>query len=296
MRCHRYHLAVASLAAWTLMISPARAQVTVNFEPPAYAGSAAGTLLTGQQGWYNPVAGSVDYNVFTYAGNTLGLPVNPTGGTQFAGGLSAGGTTIARGQLDVNFTSFSTWTLSYDFAHRYNGTLPTADNLGSFSLQPSTTARSFIALHTWGTDTATATTFNAQFNVFDAAGVALNNQSPGAQWTGLLINNWYRESVTVDFTSNQVLSVSLTNLATSTTNTFNPPNWYMLGGAGGGTAPLPTAVRIFAGGAAGNVAGWDNLSVTPVPEPSSIVLFGVGLLGVLGRRYRRRRESENVTD
>src|SRR6266550_3216169 len=124
MRCHRYHLGVASLAAWVLMTSPARAQLVTNFEPPAYAGSAAGTLLTGQNGWYVPVAGSPDYNVYTYAGNTLTLPVNPvTGGTQFVGGVSAG-TVFARSQHDLDFSTSNVWTLSYDVAHRYNGTLP----------------------------------------------------------------------------------------------------------------------------------------------------------------------------
>ena len=79
MRFHHYHLGVLSLAAWTLSGSPASAQLVTNFESPPYNASATGTLLTGQQGWYVPVAGSPDYNAFTYAGNSLGLPVNSTG-------------------------------------------------------------------------------------------------------------------------------------------------------------------------------------------------------------------------
>jgi hypothetical protein len=35
--------------------------------------------------------------------------------------------------------------------------------------------------------------------------------------------------------------------------------------------------------------GIDDLSVTPVPEPSTIVLFGLGILGVLGYGYHRKR-------
>ena len=76
MRCYPYHLGVASLAAWSLMTSPARAQLVTNFEAPSYTGSAAGTLLTGQQSWYVPVAGSPDYNVFSYAGNAVSLIVD----------------------------------------------------------------------------------------------------------------------------------------------------------------------------------------------------------------------------
>src|SRR5262245_33283646 len=110
MRCHRYHLGLASLAAVLLMSSPVRAQA-ITFEPPLYTGSTAGTLLTGQQGWYVPVAGSPDYNVFTYAGNAPGLPVNTTGGAQFVGGIS-GGTVFARAQQDVNFSTANIWTLS----------------------------------------------------------------------------------------------------------------------------------------------------------------------------------------
>jgi hypothetical protein len=279
------------------MSCPVRAQVAFNFEPPTYTGSAAGTLLTGQQGWYVPVAGSPDYNVYTYTGNALSLPVNTTGGSQFVGGISAG-TVFARAQQDVNFATANVWTLSYDVAHHYQGTLPSAQNLGSFSMAntSTTTFRQLIALHTW-VDVNTATLWNAGFNVYDAGGLPAGGTttSPGPAWNNLLPDHWYRESMTVDFNSNLVNSVSITDLTTGITNTATPTGWYMLGGATGNTLPLPTSVRFFAGGAAGNVAGWDNLSIAPVPEPSAMVLVGVGLLGMIGRRYRRRSDSTKVT-
>ena len=293
MKLHSCLLCVASLAGWFLMTSPASAQLISAFEQPPYNGSASGTLLTGQQGWYVPVAGSPDYNVYTYAGNALGLPVNPFGGAQFAGGTS-GGTVFARAQHDIDFSVANVWTFTYDVAHRYNGTLPSAQNLGSFSLAntATTTFRQLIALHTW-VDVNTATNWNAGFNVYDAAGAASGTLSPGASWTNLLVNNWYRESFTVDFNTNLVQSVSITDLSTLVTDTFNPTGWFMLGGAAGNTLPLPTSVRFFAGGAAGNVAGWDNLdvAVVAVPEPSSLVLLSAGLLVALetGRRYRNAR-------
>lgn len=294
MRYHRYQLGVASLAAWCLMTAPAGAQV-FNFEPPTYNGSAAGTLLTGQQGWYVPVAGSPDYNVFTYTGNALNLPVNTTGGSQFVGGIS-GGTVFARTQQDVNFATSNVWTLSYDVAHHYQGTLPSAQNLGSFSVAntATTTFRQIIALHTW-VDVNTAVAWNAGYNTYDAVGTAQPTLSPGPAWDSLLPDHWYRESMTIDFNTNLVNSVSIRDLTTGITTTATPTGWYMLGGATGNTLPLPTSVRFFAGGAAGNVAGWDNLSIVPVPEPSTFVLVGVGMIGVFGRRYRTAREAAKVT-
>jgi hypothetical protein len=270
-------LAIIALCA---MSSPIRADFLTGFEAPAYT---AGANLPGQNGWYIPVAGSVPYDVLTYAGNPLGLPANPNGGAQFAGGAS--GATFARSQLDFDFSGSSIWTLSYDVAHRYNGSLPSAQNLASFSTQnPNGAYRSIIALHTW-TDVNTADAWNAQFNVYDAAGAALNNQSPGAAWENLLLDNWYRESFTFDLSTNRVLSVSLTNLTTSITNTFDPSEWYLNGGSNPVGLLDPTAFRIFAGGAAGNVAGWDNMSITAIPEPSgSLVLLSVGVFGILRRQ------------
>ena len=170
MRFNHRHIGVLSLAAWSMAISPAGAQLVTNFESPPYNASATGTLLTGQQGWYVPVAGSPDYNAFTYAGNSLGLPANSTGGAQFVGGVSAG-TVFARSQHDVDFSTASVWSFSYDVAHSFNGTLPSAQNLGSFSMAntATTTFRQLIALHTW-VDPNTATNWNAGFNVFDVNG------------------------------------------------------------------------------------------------------------------------------
>src|SRR5689334_17783511 len=67
------------------------------FENPPYSGSGAGVILTGQDGWILP-AGSADQNVYTYAGNALGLPQNPTGGLQFIGQAVATANVFRRGQ------------------------------------------------------------------------------------------------------------------------------------------------------------------------------------------------------
>lgn len=288
MQSCRTRFWAASLAGWCLLVGAARADFVSDFEAPLYTGSAAGTALTGQQGWYVPVAGSAPYNVLTYPGNVLGLPANPNGGNQFIG-VASPGTSFARAQIDTAFTGMPVWIVGYDVAHRFSGTLPATQNLASVSTQnPSAaTTQQVIALHTW-TDVNTAANWNAGFNVFDSAGVSQGTQSPGAAWNNLLLDNWYHESLTFNLLTNQVLSVSLTDVATGVTNTFNPTTWYMPGGAAGGF-PAPTALRFFGGGTtAGNVAGWDNLSIQGVPEPSTLLLMGAGMMGVFGAGRRRK--------
>jgi hypothetical protein len=276
------------LALGIALATSATAQSTsYDFESPTYSGSAAGTLLTGQQGWTLPAG--TDQLVYTYAGNTLGLPTNPNGGAQFLGGTSGAANAFARAQHTQNFSGGDgIWSVAYDFAARYNGTLPSAQNLGSFSLQPGT-ARSFIALNTWA-DVATATNWNAQYNVFDAANVALNNQSPGAAWNNLDVNHWYRQSTTFDFNTNRILEVSITDLTTGTTTTAAQTNWYMAGGSAS-ALPLPTDIRFFAGGAQGNVMGWDNVSISIVPAPGALFTALIGVMPGAGLLLRRRRRK-----
>ena len=78
-------LLVAAGAAM-VMASAASAQFETEFEAPTYPGSADGTVLTGQDGWYLP--SGIDQHVYTYTDNVLGLPANPNGGDQFIGGTS----------------------------------------------------------------------------------------------------------------------------------------------------------------------------------------------------------------
>jgi hypothetical protein len=257
----------------------------IDFENPPYNGSAGGTLLTGQDGWYLP-AGSVDWNVFTYAGNTMGAVANPGGGgDQFAGGVSTG-TVFGRAQKDFGWDGSTVYEVSYDVNHQYLGQLPTAQNLGSWSLQDSLASRSLIALNVWE-DLTTAATWASQFNVFDAAGLALDFQSPGAAWTGLLTNHWYRVTHTIDFVNNTLAETSITDLHTNTTNTFNPVGWYLRGGSTGGGLPAPTGYRFFAGGAAGNAFALDNVNINVIPEPGTIFAVGAGLAVLVARRRRK---------
>ncbi len=275
----------------TLMLAAAaQAQFTADFEAPAYTGSAGGTLLTGQNGWYLPaVAGSQDATVHSYAGNVYGFVQNPQGGSQFAV-TRFGNANPARAQHAFDFSSADVFTATYDMcADRFGGVLPSSNNIGSFSLQPSTTARFFQTLFVWD-DVNTGNAFDGNYIFFDAAGVqnAAAGITPGPAWDALKLNTWYRMSTTWSFTTNQVLSISIDNLhdaAAATVMDVSAMGWYLAGGANP-TQARPTDFRIFGSGAGTNTnqVGWDNLSI--IPSPSGAMMLG--LAGLLGAGRRRR--------
>ncbi len=280
-----------------VLAAAAQAQYSSNFETP-YAGSAAGTALTGspvavppgspslgQFGWYNPSSSGTGQNVYTYTGNALGLVANPTGGDQFIGGTSAGGSAFPRGQVNTTFSA-GLWTISYDFAANWLGEGSSAANLSSFSLQHDTISagsfRQFIALNNFMNVSNPALGWKAEYNVFNAAGGSTPNQSPGAAWTNLTNNNWYRQSTTFNLTTNEITSLTIENLMGGGINSVNLEGWFMTGGSAS-TLALPSGVRFFVGGAAGNTMGWDNLDI--IPAPGTLALLGLG--GLLAARRRR---------
>src|ERR1051326_2643002 len=233
----------------------ARADFVTGFEPPTYSASAAGNPMAGQDGWYVPaVAGSIDHSAMTYAGNAYGIVNNPTGGLQFDSGRSLGGTSIARTQHNAPFSFSGTWTASWDCLGMFNGTLPAADNLGSFSLQPSTTADYWQQIMQWGANNTTATVYNINYGSFPAGGgiggVGIVFNSPGPAWQNIPVNHWIHQSTTWDFVNNKILSVSIQDITAGgplTTVDVSALNWYLAGGANnaaGGT--VPTDVRLFA--------------------------------------------------
>jgi hypothetical protein len=267
----------------------AHGTLIANFEPPTYAGSAAGTALAGQDGWFTPVTAPVSNpgNVYTYAGNAFGLVANPTGGTQFAG-VSNAGTSLGRAQHAVDFSIGGTWTASWDICvDRFGGVLPAINNIASFSLQNSATSRFFQTLNVWD-NLATGNAWDAQYGVHAATGGAVGFVTPAnPAWENLNLNTWYRQSTTWDFTTNRILSISIDNLhdaAPATVLDVSGLAWFLAGGANS-TLPLPTDIRLFAGGGANNthVTGWDNLSVVPSPGALALVFGGV----LLAARRRR---------
>ena len=114
-------------------------------------------VLTGQGGWYNPVpASSLDWIVYPYAGNPLNIGSNPNGQNQMIAGFKNQSGSFPRAERTFNWSARETWLVSYDVYVGFDGTVGDGynyDNIGSFSLQPSTTAQHFIDMFQWVTPT-----------------------------------------------------------------------------------------------------------------------------------------------
>ena len=269
-----------------LACSAASAQYVTDFDPPTFDGSPEGVLMTGQDGWYLPdVPDAVDYNVYTYEDNVLGIVQNPRGSTQFVAGHGPGSPAFARAQHEIDWSIGGVWEIEYDVATLYGGEPPSSNNLGSLSIQPSAdSVGSFIHLFSW-VDPDVATNWTAFFMHYDAAGVqvAQPGTSPGPEWDNLDLNHWYRFEVTVDFDINMITEVGITDITDGGDPVhFAPVDWYLSGGDVGGP-PTVTALRFFAGGTTTcNTVAWDNLDV--VPEPATLSMLLLAGLALLRRR------------
>lgn len=256
------------LAVALLVLPIARAEYITGFEE--LVGSGSGEILTGQDGYYLP-SGSVDFYVFTYEGNALGLPQNPTGEEQFIGGTGPGGGVYARAQRDVSFDLCPIWVLAWDFSATYLGVAPSAQNVGSFSMRNDALAiNHYIHLFTW-MDPNDPTLFNAFYLAYDAGGTQFlaPGEAPGFMWSELQINHWYRAWTKVDLVANMIVECGIMDLSTGMFEVQNPNNWYLTGGSAGAAGP-PTAIRFFGGGGvAGNTTAFDNVDIHPDP-PSPV--------------------------
>jgi hypothetical protein len=273
---------LTAILAAAMAATPALAQYTSDFE--LLTATPDGTILTGQDGYYLPNLpnpGDTDFEAYRYAGNTLGMPQNPNGGTRFIAGVGEAGGTFERAQRNMSYApGTGIWTAGFDVAAKFTGTLPTAQNLGSFSTQAFPGAQTFIALATW-TDINTATNWNADYVRFDAAGAQIQTVVPDPGFQNLDVLHWYRWETDFDLGTNQITEVRLTDLTTSITATHNPVDWFLFGGSAG--SPTPTGFRFFAGGGVvGNSLAFDNPSITP--EPTTMVLLSLGGLAMLRRR------------
>ncbi len=293
--------ASASLVGLTVLLaaSAANAQYASDFEPETYGpfpltnGFGGG----GQDGWYNPVAGSNDWTVYNYVGNPQGVVQNPQGSTQFAYGALV--TNLGRAQHTATILGTNSYTLTFDqCVLPWNGAPPEVaqNNIASFSLQPSATARSFQTLSIWQDVNNPAAGWQQAIGAVDNAGSgahAVSFFTVGAAWQNLQTNHWYRFSETFDMGGNMLTSASVTDLHTNAITTVNlvGAGLFLTGGSGNVLGyTLPTDLRMFAGGgsgaptSAGNRIGMDNVNLSIVPAPGAAGLLGLGLLAASRRR------------
>src|SRR5262245_17579618 len=269
----------------------APAQLSEDFE--TFVAVGAGIPNAPQNGWYvPPIASTLDLNAYTYVGNVLGFPQNPVGGSNFTGGTNTGGAFNVRTEhLFGNPPYTGIWSAQFDICVDFLGTTyPAVQNIGSFSLQPSTTAKTFIALATWTTPIPTAgqpTGWTLDWIFFDSGTGATQVQASAGNaalgypvnglptcFTNLHLRNWYRVKVWWDWSTNALVRIALKDLSAGWQAFINfpiagVPPWCLRGGLGNVAAvPDPNAVRFFIGGTtAGNTAGYDNLVVGPDSVP-----------------------------
>jgi hypothetical protein len=253
---------------------------------PTYPGMTA-------DGWYTPnVSGTSAGAVYSYSMlASYGIATNPNGGNNALALAQSPTGTVQRAQTNVNFSSAPTWTIGYDLLMANlssTGDSYGTDWIGSFAPQ-SITANfsSFFVLDGWDS-TAAGSTWSASYYVYDASGNALdpNGVSPGAAWTGLSQNHWYTESTTFSTTSNEIVSVAITDVTTGVTTTVSPADWYMYGGA---TAPAGLDSIRLRGYGATNAALFDNVTLSgSTPEPATFALLAGGLAALACWRRRAR--------
>jgi len=247
-----------------------------DFEP--LNSSAAGTILTGQDGYYVPVAGSLDWNVVTYAGNSLGVPQNANGGANFIAGVSQLTNIFARTQRPITLPTSGRIYIQYDVLCNYRGTGTPTNNIGSFSFQPSTNATYVNLLAAWPTGaTFPPPTWDA--NVVAGTGTIGTTTTTvlgDPAFQNLPVNVWHTWGCTIDMTAGVHVDFRITNGATNVTTVFVPSTPILLPVAG--SPILPTDFRFFAGGSE-NLFAIDNVKIA---WGASFETFGTGCAGSMG--------------
>ena len=267
---------ITGFACLGLLCGPAQGQnFFCDFEPPEFVNGP----LTGQQDWYNPVPGGSDGLVLNGPG--FGLSQNPGGATQRAVSYAPGGIPSAS-QVDVAFVNTNYYFVAYDFVNRETLNPAVSDHISTLSLNhPSLQQGQFRGFEVVNRFLSAAEPTNgsrAAFNVFDSTGAQMVGVLPGPSWDALAFNTWYRHSIEINFLTNSIVSVTLTNRHTGATTTAYPTGWYLDGGASS-SLPIAAALRL-SGAAFGNVTGWDNFVIVPAPVtwPLALaaLLFGPG--------------------
>jgi hypothetical protein len=239
-----------------------------------------GTPAAGQDGYYiPPVASTFDGAFYTYAGNTIGVPVNPNGGSVFYAGIGVSG--LCRSQRNVTPPTNSLMVIQFDFLCNYTGTGTPVNNIGGFSLQPSAAippqfpnaAVYSNLIFTWPATPTTPLTWGVSYSAGPTlAGVVTAIPDPAFQ--NLAVNTWYTIGCTLDLRTQVYVNFFIVNGATRTTYTPSPA----VAMANQGSTQMPTDFRLFTGNI-GNLDAFDNVKIT---FGATNDVFGTGCAGAMG--------------
>lgn len=285
------------VALWCAVAAPnVHAGYLSGFESPEIAASASGIALNGQGGYYLPVAGSSSFSSYTYAGNSLGISQNPTGGSQFVAGVVTAANQTVRSQHDIAPTnSGSLWLAADVLVANLNSAWTYGGTIGSLSVSDSTSGSNeiqFVFANVWKTWTSpSGTAWDPTFGMYNANGV-FGMYHSGSN-LALAQNNWYRLAVLLDLDKNRVMEIDIDDLTHGSivehidiSGLAASQAFYLSNGAGAHNTI--TNVRLFAtGDLDGNVQAFDNIRVGDVPEPASLALLGLGLAAIGLGRHRK---------
>jgi hypothetical protein len=257
----------------------ALAQSSFSFEAPLYTGSAAGTVITGQDGWFVPAVGGEHGFVSTYSSNRFGIGVNPSGGAQFAV-AQRNNINFTRAQRAVQYGSNGTTgcvTVCYDFNGRFDSDEPFSDpngpanNLASVSVQQYP-ANGCIFLHIWDDpNLGVDATHSLSVTGFFANGTQIAGRTiifPGSQFSNIPQNQWMRACIDMDLDTNAITRLEIGQVCAAPIDrdvvAVDDPNFgFYLGGGAAGVGPV-NEIRLFGGGGGtvgfGNTMAMDNLA------------------------------------
>ncbi|QOJ00819.1 MAG: hypothetical protein HRU70_10065 [Phycisphaeraceae bacterium] len=252
--------------------------------------------LTGQDGFFIPVAGSLDFSVANY--NDAGLfniPQNPTGGSKCIVGHAFGG--FARAERAFDWSASDHWLWAFD-VYCVNTTGNPQSNAGSVSVQPFGAAgtpltRGFINLLYFDTNADPGTDVDVAWTYYRSDGTTdggfynpddARQTWPDGPFSDMRMGRWYRVEMNFAFSTGRIYRMAVRDLSTgSSCDEYFPTvddDWHIAGGATQ-TAPngtpltaMPTAFRFFTGGGTtgeyGNLLAYDNVAFVPQagpPEP-----------------------------